>query len=279
MVYVRGGRKGFDNWANEDNTGWDYNSVLPYFEQVESRMSITIAQSDAFIDSLAAACENEQIAYNPNYNQNSGQVCVSPFQFAISPEGKRETTYSAFLENAPSNLSVWTGYLIEKIVTDSSNTARSVVVSSVSTGSQTEISANNEIILSAGAIGSPHILMLSGIGPENELSNAGITTIYDSPGVGQNFQDDLYVTAWFKSKQPLPDQPYGLMGAVIFANSSSNDPAFGTDIQCSLAAGTAAGLNLSPDQQQSWLIYPNIQLLKSRGTITLLSSNPKDAPE
>ena len=278
MVYVRGGKKGFDNWAELGNIGWDYKSVLPDFEQVEERLPITIAQSDGFLNSLVKACENQQIPYNANYNQNLDRVCVSPFQFTISAEGKRETTYSAFLKNSPSNLSVWTGSLIEKIVIDSSNTARSVVISSGSTGIQTEISANNELILSAGAISSPHILMLSGIGPESELSNAGITTIYNSLGVGQNFQDDLYVTAWFKSQQPLPSQPYGLMGSVIFANSPFNDSALGTDIECSLASGTMAGLNLHPDEQQSWLIYPNIQLLKSRGTVRLLSSNPKDAP-
>jgi choline dehydrogenase len=277
MIYVRGGYKGFDNWAAQGNTGWDYQSVLPYFQQVEETLSITTAQSDPFIDSLIAACENEQIPYNPNYNQNTDLVCVSPFQFAISG-GKRETTYSAFLTSPPSNLTVWSGYLIEQIIIDGSKTARGAVISSVTSRAQTEISANIEVILSAGAIGSPHILMLSGVGPESELSNAGITTIQNLQGVGQNFQDDLYVTAWFKSPQPMPAQPYGLMGAVIFASSPFNDPTQGTDIECSLAAGTLAGLNLPPDEQQSWFIYPNIQLMKSRGTVTLKSSNPQDAP-
>ena len=280
MVYVRGGYKGFNNWASQGNTGWDYNSVLPYFQQVEQSFLITIAQTDPFVNSLINACNDQNIVYNANYNQLTDTQCVSPFQFAIS-QSRRETAYSAFIVNNPdpmTNLTVIPTYLVEKINIDQTNTARSVIISSIPSGWQYEISANEEIILSAGAIGSPQILMLSGVGPAEELSGFNIPVINNLQGVGQNFQDDLYVTAWFQSKQPMPVQPYGLMGAVIFANSPYYNPDLGTDIECSLAAGTMAGLNLKPDQQQSWFIYPNIQLLNSRGTVALASGNPSDAP-
>jgi choline dehydrogenase len=93
------------------------------------------------------------------------------------------------------------------------------------------ISAAREIVLSAGAIGSPQLLMLSGIGPRAALADLGIPVVHDSPGVGQNLQDDLFVTALFKSRQPMPPQPYGLMGAVIFASSPMNHWRLGTDIE------------------------------------------------
>lgn len=278
MVYVRGGYKGFDAWADQGNYGWDYKSILPYFEAVESQLSVTIAESDHFIDALVQACGNLGIPYNSNYNQDSDLKCIAPFQFAISPEGKRETSYSAFLTDVPDNLTIATDWRIEKIIIDSSKTASGVIISPMSGGSSYEMMATSEVILSAGAIGSPQILMLSGVGPASVLSEVGIDVIHEAEGVGQNLQDDLYVTAWYKSKNEMPPQPYGLMGSVIFSNSSDHDPAQGTDIECSLAAGTMAGLNIPVDQQKSWLIYPNIQLLKSRGTVTLASNNPEDAP-
>lgn len=280
MVYVRGGKKGFDHWAEEGNHGWDYDSVLPYFKEIEAKLSVNIIpdDKDPFIGDLIHACNNKNLPFNSNYNEITDIPCVSFMQFAIA-SGKRETTASVFLSNPPSNLTIVTNHLVEKIIIDkASKTAKSIVISSTVGTTQTEISANNEIILSAGAIGSPHILMLSGIGPQDELARAGIDPIQHLAGVGKNFQDDLYVTTWFKSKKPMPIQPYGLMGAIIFDNSPYNDAKLGTDIECSLAAGTMVGLNLPPEKQQSWLIYPNIQLLKSRGTITLASDNPGDAP-
>jgi len=276
MVYVRGGSKGYNNWAqNLGCPGWDYADNVPYFDQVESQVHVTIAQQDPFIADLIGAAENNGLVYNHNYNENLNEACVSPFQFAIASDGRRETTYSTYLEAVYPNLIVATGVTIERILIEG-KTARGVVVSSGCL--QLELSATREIILSTGAIGSPHLLMLSGIGPAAALTAHGIKVELDAPGVGQNFQDDLFVTAAWRSKKPMPPQPYGLMGAVLFGNSSNNSGNLGTDIECSLAAGTMAGMGLPPSEQQSYWIYPNLQLLKSRGTVSLASSDPYTAP-
>ena len=274
MVYVRGGKKGFDNWKAEGNTGWDYDSVLPYFEKVEEVMPVQISEVDEFMKSLIQACKNEGIEYNSNYNESPDQVCISPFQYNIRND-KRETTFSEFLqENIPTNLCIKTEYLVEKIDINQSKVATGVVVRSrVTKGSSIKILATSEIILCAGAIGSPHIVMLSGVGPDKELKKVGIETIVDLPGVGQNLQDDLFVTARFKNTKTMPKQPYPLMGVVIFANTPKHDNQLGTDIECSLAAGTMAYMDLPPEEQQDWFIYPNIQLMKSRGTVTLASNS------
>ena len=274
MVYVRGGKKGFDNWKAEGNTGWDYDSVLPYFRKVEDVMSVQISEVDEFMESLIEACKNEGIEYNPNYNESTDQVCISPFQYNIRND-KRETTYSAFLQgNIPTNLCIKTEYLVEKIDINKSKAATGVVLRGRGTaGSTTKILATTEIILCASAIGSPHILMLSGVGPNKELKKVGIETIVDLPGVGQNLQDDLFVTARFKNNKTMPYQPYSLMGVVIFANTPKHDNQLGTDIECSFAAGTMPYMKLPPEEQQDWFIYPNIQLMKSRGTVTLASDS------
>jgi choline dehydrogenase len=135
----------------------------------------------------------------------------------------------------------------------------------------------DEVVLCAGAIGSPHLLMLSGIGDPAVLGEFGIDVVSALPGVGQNFQDDLFVTVGYATSQPMPPQPYGLMGAVVFTNDEMTTRAAPTytNIECSLAAGTMAGLQAPAD---SFWIYPNVQLLQSRGTVTLQSTDFRVAP-
>lgn len=278
MVYVRGGSKGYNNWAQNLNcSDWAYNANVPYFERVESRVHITIAQHDPFIEALIQAANNNGLTYNENYNKTLNEACIAPFQFAISPEGKRETTYSTYQPSSYLNVKVFEGWMVERLIL-SGYTVQGVTLGR-GRRQQIDLWANCEVILSAGAIGSPQILMLSGIGPADDLEKLGIEVALDVSAVGEDLQDDLFVTAAWKSKQPMPPQPYGLMGVAIFANSSNNNwMTLGTDIECSLAAGTMAGMGLPSNQQQSYWIYPNLQLLKSRGTVKLVSSNPYDAP-
>ncbi|WP_162009367.1 GMC family oxidoreductase [Labrenzia sp. CE80] len=281
MVYVRGGRIGFDRWAEEGNIGWDYDSVLPLFEELESRIEINTIpdMKDPFIADLIVSCNNLGLPFVSNYNVNCDEPCVSFMQFAIDSQTRRETTASTFLGTVPSNVKILTNQTVQSVCIDpTTKTATSVIAMDNDSGEMTTYSADREIVLSAGAIGSPHILMLSGVGPFGELSTHGIDIIQDLPGVGQNLQDDLYVTSFFKSKQPMPDQPFGLMGAVIFGQAKGSDPALGTDIECSLASGQMRGLNLPQDDLPSYLIYPNIQLLESRGTVTLTGRNPYWSP-
>ncbi|CAG8727531.1 11202_t:CDS:2 [Gigaspora margarita] len=256
MVYVRGGCKGFDNWAHMGNEGWGYVDVKPYFEQVEKIIGLTIADTDPFIKDLTTACANLEINYNEDYNQNPDQVCISPFQFTIDEHGRRQTSANAFLDQPPQNLYILTQCLVEKIIVDSSKSAKGVIVHDKKRSCRFELHTSWRVILSAGVIGSPHILMLSGIGPRDELENVGIACLHHLPGVGKNLQDDLYVTAAFKSKKLMP-------------NSTT---------EFSLAADTMPGMDLSPEKKPSYFLYPNIQLMKSKGTVTLKSSDPNDPP-
>ncbi|MDC3960009.1 GMC family oxidoreductase [Polyangium jinanense] len=279
MVYVRGGAYGFDRWAQEGCVGWNYDNILPYFERVEERMHITQAAVDPFIEDLVVACNPMGIPYTPNYNTSPHAFGVSPFQFLISQGGQRETTFSNFLGTGRhKNLHIASGVRFDRIVFDGERRAVAVAATDLRTQRQVEIHASREILIAAGAIGSPHLLLLSGVGPENQLRDLGIPVVSALPGVGENFQDDLFVTAMFLSRKPMPPQPYGLMGAVIFTSTDPSTLPYLTDVECSLASGTMEGLELPPDKRQSYFIYPNLQLLRSRGTIKLASTNPAEHP-
>ena len=279
MVYVRGGRYGFDEWARQGCAGWSYADVLPYFEWVERRARVTTAARDPFFEDLVAACAELGIPYQADYNASETAFGVSPFQFLISEAMRRETSYGAFVGEAPPpNLVVWSGCRVDRILFDAARRAVALAITSTVHGRSAEVPVREEIVLAAGAIGSPQLLMLSGVGPEARLRDLGIPVVSALPGVGENLQDDLFVTGLFTSKRPLPPQPYGLMGAVVF---TSTDPATLpglTDVECSLASGTMAGLPLPPQWQQSYLIYPNLQLLASRGTVALASADPAAHP-
>ncbi|HLL55030.1 MAG TPA: GMC family oxidoreductase N-terminal domain-containing protein [Myxococcaceae bacterium] len=279
MVYVRGGGYGFDKWEKEGCQGWGYESVLPYFEWVEERVHVTIAEPDPFFTDLVVACDNQGIPYNANYNTSPHEFGVAPFQFLISPEGKRETTYSSFVRGkGHDNLIIATRTRFDRILFDGEKRARGVVVTHLDSGLQEELPVKREVVVAAGAIGSPQLLMLSGVGPPQHLRDLGIPVVSALPGVGENFQDDLFVTGMFLSRKPMPQQPYGLMGAVIFTATDPSTLPHLTDVECSLATGTMAGLALPPPQRQSYFIYPNLQLLGSRGTVRLASERSSDDP-
>jgi choline dehydrogenase len=118
-------------------------------------------------------------------------------------------------------------------------------------------------------------LMLSGIGDKNELAKFDISVVANVPEVGQNLYDDLFVSAGFLIPQnkDLPFYSYGLAPAVIFGSTENSSSVI--DIESSVGVGTLKGF---PGPERSFWLWPNIMHLKSRGTVTLRSSNPDDAP-
>lgn len=284
MVYVRGGKEGFDDWAAQGCIGWDYDSVLPYFKKVESEISITTAEKNTFIEDMIGACNECGIPYNPNYNADgSNEFGISSCQFLISNSIERETSFRTYIQLAHhTNLTIRTDVLVSRLLFDQSKKCYGVqFYDMMFPGVMYELYVNLDVILSAGSIGTPQILMLSGVGSAAHLESFGIKVVSDLPGVGQNLQDDLYVTASFISKQPVDPQPYGILGAVIFWPSSlscSTREDVPTDIEASMSSGAMIGKNLPPEQQQSYWLYPNIQKLKSRGTVLLQSSSIFDHP-
>jgi len=224
MVYVRGHAKDFDEWAEQGATDWDYAHCLPYFKKSETWALATDDSEStdyrgtegplgvnngnemknhlyqAFVDAGVEAGYMNTPDYNAKQQEGFG-----PMHMTVK-NGVRWSTANAYLRPALSrpNLTVVTHALVHKVLlsTESDN-KKATGIRYERKGKIIEVQANREVILSAGSIGSPHLLQLSGIGAKDTLEKAGIECQHDLPGVGENLQDHLEFYFQFKCKQPI----------------------------------------------------------------------------
>jgi choline dehydrogenase len=214
MLYVRGNRLDYDGWRDLGNEGWGYDDVLPYFNKSENNERI----ADEYHGTGGPLNVADQIQHNPlskAFVRASQEVGIP---FTADPNGasqegvfyhqvtqrnaRRESAASAFLWPAKrrGNLTVLTGATVTKIILRS---GRAVGLSYVQAGKEKTAYAGTEVIISSGAINSPRLLMLSGIGPAAELEQAGVHVVHDLPGVGKNLQDQLEVYVTAESRYPI----------------------------------------------------------------------------
>lgn len=206
MVYIRGHRSNYDEWRDLGNPGWGYDDVLPFFKKSENwrgpksefhgtggPMEVGDAHIDRAPSSYAfveAAKEAHGYRHNDDFN-GADQEGVGPYQYTVKA-GRRWSAADAFLHPARTrkNLEVVTNAHALSVVIEK---GRAVGVRYVIDGQQETrtVNADREVILCGGAIGSPHVLMLSGVGPASELEKAGVKVVVDLPGVGKNLQDHL----------------------------------------------------------------------------------------
>lgn len=215
LLYVRGQKEDYDDWAELGNKGWSYDEILPYFKKSEnqergadkyhgvggplavSNIRIRREICDKFID----AAEQVGIPRNEDSNGET-QEGVGYFQLTINQNGTRCSTAVGFLRPALKrpNLDAATKAQVHRIVFDGT---RAVGLDVEINGEMTHIRCNKEIVLSAGAINSPQLLMLSGVGDRNELEKHGISIVKDMPGVGKNLQDHLQIRTIYKVNKPI----------------------------------------------------------------------------
>ncbi len=208
LVYNRGQAEDFDGWAQAGNPGWSYAEVLPFFKRSENRigegddvyrgrsgpMPITNMDwihpvSEAFIQ----GAQELGIPSNPDYN-GATQAGVGYFQRNIH-RGYRVSTATGFLRPALSrkNLCVLTHAQVKKIIFEGTRAVGVEYIRGGRGGAAHEVRARREVILSAGAINTPKLLQLSGIGPAALLANLGIPVFRDMPGVGSHLKDHFSV--------------------------------------------------------------------------------------
>ena len=213
MVYTRGHHQDYDRWASVYGAeGWGWEDVLPYFKKSEDFQAegdegyhgyggpLTVSKAQYVTPSARAFVEAgkeiglEEIDYN-----GASQIGVSLTQ-QTTRNGQRWSTARAFLHPVRhrSNLFVWTGKSVQRLEFEGDRAVAVQVVNSeeFKTGKETRVTARKEIILSAGAVGSPYILMLSGIGPSDHLKEVGIPVEKDLP-VGENLQDHIITPLGF----------------------------------------------------------------------------------
>jgi choline dehydrogenase-like flavoprotein len=311
QLYTRGNAKDYDAWVSEAGcVGWSYREVLPYFVRSEDNQRLVNAYhgyggllgvsspvnplpiSFAFL----RAAQEAGIPFNDDFN-GALQDGIGHYQLSTR-NAKRSSASSAFLRpvKARTNLTVRLNTQALKIDLDKN---RAVGVT-VSLGSGTEsLLADREVIVSCGAIGSPRLLQLSGIGPSDALKAAGVAVAHDLPGVGSNMQDhlDLYAiaectgdhtydrvarphrTVWagieyllFKTG-PVTSTLFET-GGFWYADKGARSP----DIQFHLGLGS--GIEAGVAQMKNPGVTLNSAFLRprSRGTVRLASGDPKAAP-
>jgi choline dehydrogenase len=280
MIHVRGSRADFAEWRALGNAGWSYEEVLPFFKKSENwrgapsayrgqggPVTVTgVSEVTPLLSAFLTAGEQLGWARNDDYNGQS-QDGFSTLQFNIR-DGKRDSAATSYLHPALArpNLTVWTDTLVTRVIFEG---RRAVGVACLRNGEEQHLRANKEVILCAGAINSPQTLLLSGVGPADQLRALDIPVVADLPGVGENLQNHLLLLTHSATKRPLPSvsiHPDGI--AFIMSRAGLAAP----DLQLLFAP-----LSVTPDGQSytTGLILLSPQ---SRGRLALRSANPKDPP-
>jgi choline dehydrogenase-like flavoprotein len=311
QIYTRGNAADYDAWENEYAChGWNFRSVLPYFRRAEGNqrfvndyhgidgplgVSMPLAAlpiADAFIK----AAQQYGIPYNPDFN-GPEQQGVGFYQLT-QRDGKRSSAASAYLlPNAGRrNMYVRTGVQANRVVIEN-HRAAGVEIHSAS-GIEV-IRAQREIIITAGAIGSPKLLLQSGIGPADELKQAGVKPIHDLPGVGKNLHDHLDLFVICECSGPFSYDSYAKLhktiwaglqyvlfkkgpaasslfeaGAFWYSDSSVRLP----DLQFHFGLGSGIEAGVARMRMGGVTLNAAYMRPKSRGTVKLRSGDPAEAP-
>lgn len=203
MVYVRGHPAVFDRWAELGNEGWSWQDVLPYFKKSESNARggsafhgadgpMRVSDPVERHPTIAAYLEAARRTGAPRVDDlNAPPFEGADFHQHTIRDGRRESSYTAFIEPVAHrrNLKVLVGAQVLRIIIEN---GEAVGVEVLENGQRRQIRATREVILSAGSLNSPHLLMLSGIGDPAMLKRNGIEPLVDLPGVGRNLQDHWF---------------------------------------------------------------------------------------
>lgn len=211
MIYIRGDRGDYDGWRDLGCKGWGYDDVLPFFRKSEGNVRLCgmyhgsagpLRVSDPpyhhpFSAAIVRAAQESGIAYNDDFN-GSSQLGFGFYQ-ATMWEGERCSAARFFLKPVLSrpNLTLRLDTRVERVLFDGRR------ASGVALSNGTRLTARRAVVLAAGALATPKLLMLSGVGPAAHLQAHGIAVVHDAPGVGENFQDHLLVPVMAGAKEPI----------------------------------------------------------------------------
>jgi len=312
MVYVRGHAKDFDEWEEYGAKDWNYQACLPYFKKAESwylgenayrggsgELGVNNGNEmkNPLYKAFIEAGKQAGYQYTDDYN-GENQEGFGPMHMTIK-NGYRCSTSRAYLDpiKKRNNLTVVTNALVTKVTLKDKNATG---VEYAVKGQHFCASVTKEVILSAGPIGSPHILQLSGIGDRNILEQAGIQVNHHLPGVGQNLQDHLEFYFQYKCKEPitlngkLGGISKGLIGAEWFFNKTglgatnhfescafirSKAGVEWPDIQYHFLPAAIRYDGKSAFDGHGFQVHVGHNKPKSRGSVTLQSPDPKVPPK
>ncbi|MFY0701674.1 MAG: GMC family oxidoreductase N-terminal domain-containing protein [Bermanella sp.] len=315
MMYIRGAHWDYDNWAAQGNEGWSYKDVLPYFIKSENNETIRdeyhgqggplnvaeLPDPSHFNEFFLDACEQNGIPRKPDLNGASQAGCR--MNQVTQKGGERGSAAKGYLTpnlNRP-NLTVITEAHVAKVeVSNDSATG----VTFYQGKDLVTVNANKEVIMSAGAYGSPQILQLSGIGPKEHLESLGIEVVKDVPGVGSNLQDHISVVPLYKTKLFSPSKGtfgyslgggYDVVKAIFqwvfkrrglltsnFAESagfySTDEHVPAPDIEITFITGIVDDHTRKFHLGHGYCAHATLMRPKSRGSVRLASKNPLADP-
>lgn len=290
MMYIRGNRRNYDYWKALGNEGWSYEEILPYFKKSENYeggaseyrgvggpIEVINYRDPAPISQAFVSAAMELGYEGNNWDCNGAQQENGAFfyQSTRTPDNQRCSTAVAFLRPIMEhpNFTVETNAQVTRLIFDKQ---RAIGVEYLQEGNVHQVKAESEVILSCGALESPKLLMLSGIGAAEPLQAQGITVQADLPGVGQNLQDHLLFGVGYRCKQEQP-VPNLLAEAGLFTYSRSEiDPTTNSpDLQFFFGPIQF----VEPQYRVEGPCFTFAPILiqpQSRGTVSLRSNNPQD---
>lgn len=311
MVYIRGNPRDYDRWVELGAADWGWKEVLPYFRRAVDQqrgpdeyhgVGGPVGVSDrpnryAICDDFIEAAKSLGFPWTPDFN-GASQDGVGFYQYTVK-RGLRSTTSRAYLNPARGreNLTIITHAEVERLLFQGDR----VTGVSVRSGKQlVTLIAAKEVIVSAGTINTPKLLMLSGIGPKSELEEMGIPVIADRSEIGQNLKDHLFLRTMYRINEPMSlNSVYhslaGRIGAALEYATSRSGPLAYPISPVGLFGRTSAATDC-PDLQFYFSNYSYEQATavphrfhgvslavshlhpSSSGTVRLGSSNPADAP-
>ncbi|MCX5497690.1 FAD-dependent oxidoreductase [Kaistia dalseonensis] len=310
QLYTRGNRLDYDEWAQAGCRGWSYEEVLPYFKRAEDNqrfndtfhsyggpigVSMPVAPLP-ICDAFMRAAQERGIPYNFDFN-GARQAGIGFYQLS-QKHARRSSAATGYLKPARgrANLTIRTGVQVLRILVEK---GRAIGVETIEGGTKQTHHAGSEVIVSSGAIGSPKLLLQSGIGPAAHLRSVGVPVVHDLAGVGGNLQDhlDLFVIAectgdhtydgyakWYRSawagleyllfKQGPVASSLFETGGFWYADPEARSP----DIQFHLGLGSGIEAGVAKLKNAGVTLNSAFLRPRSRGTVRLASSDPAAAP-
>tara|TARA_B110000444_G_scaffold116734_1_gene109914 strand:+ start:1237 stop:2889 length:1653 start_codon:yes stop_codon:yes gene_type:complete len=314
-VYNRGQKMDFDTWAQRGNNGWGYADVLPYFKRCENKIGAgednyrgktgnliinDLEWRDPLCDAFIRGANSIGIPLNSDYN-GAKQEGVSYVQ-RTTHKRRRVSAARAFLNPARkrSNLEIITNAHVTKIILEKKRAVGVIFKKGFQSSTSLELRANKEVILSGGAINSPQLLQLSGIGPADLLKRYNVEVLHELPGVGQNLRDHYAprFTARVKNISTINESGRGprlwgeiakyLIGAKSIVNLSptlvycfwhSNEAVKNHDLQLTFTpASYKEGVQSQLDDRPGFTVAAWQQRPESLGFVNIKSNDPFEAP-
>lgn len=311
QIYTRGNAMDYDSWAQEHGCdGWSYRDILPYFKRAESNERFnddfhgvegplgvsmpraTLPVCDAFI----RAAQDFGMPYNPDFN---GRYQRGAGYYQLTQKDVRRSSAAvAFLKPAEqrANLSVWTQSEAMRVIIEKGRATGVLVKRNCKAET---VRAKREVIVSSGAIGSPRLLMLSGIGPAQHLREVGIDIVADLPGVGSNLQDHIDICAIAELTGPHSYDGWDRLDKTIWAGLQyllfksgpaaaslfetgafwyADEDAPSPDIQFHLGQGSGIEKGIVKIEGAGITLNSAFMRPRSRGTVRLASDDALAAP-